>query len=221
MTPTEPTTLARLAPPAVPTFPAGSAPTVLPASAIRPASAARPDRLPLELWLIERFLDPPALTPAEAAGRITAYVYGNLVVLGALLAQIPSSAASTRGALTILAAGLSTFVAHAFADMLGRRVGHGHRSVLHAALASARESLPIVTSAIVPIGILAIGAWMNWSEAPVQLAAELFICARVGMIGATAERYRGRPSSRRFALVGVVIAIAAALVSLAKVFIAG
>jgi hypothetical protein len=201
MTPTEPLTLARLH--------------------TNPVSPIRPERLTLELMLIERFLDPPVLTPAEASGRITAYVYGNLVVLGAMLALIPSTAASTQGALTILAAALSTFVAHAFADMLGRRVGHGHRSVLHAAIAAARESLPIMTAAIVPIGILAVGAWMNWSEAPMQLAAELFICVRVGMIGATAERFRGRPSSRRFVLVGVVIAIAAALVSLAKVFIAG
>jgi hypothetical protein len=204
MTPTEPVTLARPTSSTDPTVP-------LP----------RLERPTLELILLERFLNPRVLTPAEASGRITAYVYGNLVVLGAMLALIPSTAASTQGALTILAAGLSTFVAHAFADMLGRRVGHGHRSVVHAALASARESLPIVTSAIVPIGILAIGAWMNWSEAPVQLAAELFICVRVGMIGATAERYRGRPSSRRFVLVGVAIAIAAALVSLAKVIIAG
>jgi hypothetical protein len=171
--------------------------------------------------LIERFLDPPVLTPAEASGRITAYVYGNLVVLGATLALIPSTAASTQGALTIFAAALSTFVAHAFADMLGRRVGHGHRSVVHAAIAAARGSLPIMTAAIVPIGILAAGAWMNWSDAPMRLAAELFICVRVGMIGATAERFRGRPSSRRFVLVGLAIAIAAALVSLAKVFIAG
>lgn len=185
------------------------------------ASVASPGPSSLGLLLLEHYLDPPVLTPQEASGRITAYVYGNLVVLGALLAMVPSTAASTQGALAIVAAGLSTFVAHAFADLLGRRVGHGHRSVVHAALAAGRDSLPIVTSAIVPIGILAVGAWIGWSEAPVQLAAELFICVRIGMIGATAERFRGRPSSRRFVLVGVAIAVAAALVSLMKVMIAG
>jgi hypothetical protein len=195
-------------------------PLVLEAS--REHHARDPDRpgLDVGLLLLERYLNPPVLTPAEASGRITAFVYGNLVVLGAMLALIPAAAASTQGALTILAAGLSTFVAHAFADLLGRRVGHDHRSIAHAALAAARESMPIVTAAIVPIGILAAGAWMNWSEAPVQLAAELFVCARIGMIGAAAERYRARPSSHRLVLVGVAIAVAAAVVSLAKVVIA-
>jgi len=169
---------------------------------------------PHRWWM---FWETAPLSRLEASGRITAYVYGNLVVLGALLTLLPEAALSWHGALTIMAAGVSTFVAHAFADLLGRRVGHGHRSVVSAALAAARDSLPIVTAAIVPIGMLAGGAWMLWPGSGVQLAAELFICARIGLIGATAERFRGRPSSRRFVFVGVGIAVASSLVAIAKV----
>ena len=169
---------------------------------------------PHRWWMV---WETPPLTRQDASARITAYVYGNLVILGALLTLQSEAALSWHGALTILAAGLSTFVAHAFADLLGRRVGHDHRSVLSAALAAARDSRPIVTAAIVPIGMLAAGAWLHWPSSGVQLAAELFICARIGLIGATAERFRGRPSSHRFVLVGVGIAVAAALVAVAKV----
>jgi hypothetical protein len=165
-------------------------------------------------------LQPPILTLAQASARITAYVYGNIVVLGALLSMTPDAAVSTAGALTIVAAGVSTFIAHSFAEMMGHRVAHGSRSVVRAALTAMRGSLPIVSSAIVPIGLLAIGGWLGWPNAPVHLAAALFICARIGLIGATAERFRGRPSSRRFVIVGIVIGASAAAVAIAKVLVA-
>ena len=187
-------------------------------------SIPRPDAeapTTLAMRVALRYLDPPILTAAEASGRITAFVYGHLVVLGALLALLPTTAVSGQGALTIVGAGLSTFIAHAFADMLGRRIGHGHRSVLGALLGAARHSLPIVTAMIAPIGVLAVGGWLGGDETLVQLGAELLICVRIGMIGATAERFRGRPSSHRFVLVGVGIALAAASVSIAKVAIGG
>jgi hypothetical protein len=211
MTPPELTTLERRLVPA----PATTAST--------PTIPAQPtDRPPtVVLRLAQRYLDPPILNAAEASRRITAFVYGHLVVLGALLALLPTTAVSGQGALTILGAGLSTFIAHAFADMLGRRIGHGHRSVLGALLAAARHSLPIVTAMLVPIGVLAIGGWFEIDETLVQLAAELVICVRIGMVGATAERFRGRPSSHRFVLVGVGIALAAATVSIAKVALGG
>lgn len=157
----------------------------------------------------------------EATARIGAYVYGNLVVLGALLAMTPSTAVSVHGALTVLAAGLSTFVAHAFADLLAHRVGHGHRSVLHAAAHAVRSSLPVVTSTLLPIAVLGLGAWLDWAAAPTALAADFAVCARIGLVGAAAERFRGAPSSRRLVLVGVAIAGLAAAVAVAKVLLAG
>jgi hypothetical protein len=198
---------------------ADSSPTI----SASPTIPAKPTDVPptLILRVAQRYLDPPILSATEASGRITAFVYGHLVVLGAMLALLPTTAVSGQGALTILGAGLSTFIAHAFADMLGRRIGHGHRSVLGAINGAARHSLPILTAMIAPIGVLAVGGWLGGDETLVQLGAELLICVRIGMVGATAERFRGRPSSHRFVLVGVGIAVAAASVSIAKVAIGG
>jgi hypothetical protein len=204
---------------------ADSSPTISAPPAIpeKPTIPAKPTDVPptLILRVAQRYLDPPILSATEASGRITAFVYGHLVVLGAMLALLPTTAVSGQGALTILGAGLSTFIAHAFADMLGRRIGHGHRSVLGAIGGAARHSLPILTAMIAPIGVLAVGGWLGGDETLVQLGAELLICVRIGMVGATAERFRGRPSSHRFVLVGVGIAVAAASVSIAKVAIGG
>ncbi|MHA7192102.1 hypothetical protein ACX80N_17605 [Arthrobacter sp. MDT2-16] len=142
-----------------------------------------------------------------------------MTVLGAMLVLVPGAAVSSAGALIVLAACLSTFLAHAFSDLLSELVGHDQHSILITAGTAMRGSVPIVTAAVVPLGLLTIGAWAGWLEPQTQLAAQLFICVRIGMIGAFAERLRGQTSSPRIALLGVGIAIAAAVIAVAKLAI--
>ncbi|RKR75121.1 hypothetical protein [Frondihabitans australicus] len=170
---------------------------------------------------LARLLSRRPLRFADATARLSAYVYGNLVVLAALLALSPSDAVSRRGAIAVLAAGASTFVAHSFADLLAHRVGHGHRSVVHAALHAARTSLPIATSALAPVAALACGDLLGWSDPVSAAIAELLVCSRIGLVGAAAERFRGVPSSRRVVVVGIMIGVAAGMVAVAKTVIAG
>ncbi len=60
------------------------------------------------------------LRPDNAASRISAYIYGNILVLTALVPVV--TAHKHVGILVVLATAASTFVAHSFAETVGDSV---------------------------------------------------------------------------------------------------
>jgi hypothetical protein len=96
---------------------------------------------------------------------------------------------------------------------------HAPSTTRAAAATAARDSMPILSAAVVPLALLATGAWAGWSQPVTQLAAELFVCVRIGTIGALAERLRGRASSPRLVLIGVALSVVAAAISVAKLVV--
>jgi len=62
------------------------------------------------------------LSPEDAAARISAYVYGNMVVLAALASLDLDAMTSGHAALVVAGVAASTFLAHAVADGIGRRL---------------------------------------------------------------------------------------------------
>jgi len=62
----------------------------------------------------------------DAKQRTTAYVYGNLLVLAAILSVTEEDVDSNRAFWIVLGTAISTFVAHVFAEAMGRRSDRRH-----------------------------------------------------------------------------------------------
>ncbi|MDV8022823.1 hypothetical protein [Rhodococcus sp. IEGM 1330] len=165
------------------------------------------------------------LEPARAARRLSAYVYGNILVLAAVAASTPSSIEQGTAAVLVLATAVTTFLAHVFADFVASsQIPESHGDATDEqrtfkAVEELRDAVPILSSGTVPALMLALG-WLSvlpgqWSE----LLAGGVIVVRIATIQLVTERIRGNPLTFRAILGGLATAAIAALIVLAKVFL--
>jgi len=176
--------------------------------------AVQQDRRPL--WARKHPLD-----LEDAATRTTAYVYGNILVLAALVILTPADIESGRAFWIVIGTAVSTYLAHVFAETLGGLVRHPATSpvTLRSALLLARESWPVLTSGLLPAAILAVG-WLEIIPAATSLLlAEAVVLLRIAGTGIVVARLRNEPSSVRIILVGVAVGVVGALISLLKVYL--
>jgi hypothetical protein len=184
--------------------------------ALTPAGPG-PRRKPL--WARRRPLD-----LADAAQRTTAYVYGNLLVLAALVALSGDEVESGRAFWIVLGTAVSTFVAHVFAEAMGASVRNAAEPepadpTVRDAWELARESYPILTSGFLPAVIIALG-WLEILPAdPALYIADAVILFRIASTGIIVARLRNEPSSLRIILLGIGVAVVAGLISLLKVYL--
>jgi hypothetical protein len=141
----------------------------------------------------------------RAAARVSAYLYGDVLVLAALIALAPADLTRAKGVTYVLGTAVSTFVAHVLADALGLSIRSGHvtRGVL---LHEVRDALPIVSAAVGPALLMVPALTGTWST---SLALDLAVAVtvlRLAALGWVVGRVRGRrPSVRTFAA-GLVLA---------------
>ncbi|OZC95482.1 hypothetical protein CH275_27350 [Rhodococcus sp. 06-235-1A] len=165
------------------------------------------------------------LEPARAARRLSAYVYGNILILAAVAASTPGSIEHGTAAVLVLATALTTFLAHVFADFVaGSQIPEAHGVVTDEqrkfkAVEELRDAVPILSSGTVPALMLALG-WL--SVLPTQWAELLgggVIVVRIATIQMVTERIRGNALTFRAVLGGLATAVVAALIVLAKVLL--
>ncbi|KRC66383.1 hypothetical protein ASE12_17420 [Aeromicrobium sp. Root236] len=153
----------------------------------------------------------------EAADRISAYVYGNILVLSSLIVLYNKDVRSGAGLAIVLGTAVSTFAAHAYSEWLGSAVREGGHASLPVVL---RDSLPIMSAASGPAVFMAVGAF-EWLPAKVCLElAEAWVIARIAATGFALGRLQGRPvtaitwiaslalAAVAFAIVGLKLALA-------------
>ncbi|MGK8506951.1 hypothetical protein ACRS5S_02495 [Nocardia asiatica] len=151
----------------------------------------------------------------NAASRISAYIYGNVLILAALIPVTPS--AEDVGILVVLGTALSTFIAHAFAEGVGQSVRQTRALTPQERWADLRDSLPILSSAVLPSVILA-GAAIRWVEPrTAQVLAESAMLVRIGGIVFVIGRLHGERPHRSTMLGAVLLACAATTVVAVKV----
>lgn len=155
----------------------------------------------------------------EAEHRTTAYVYGNLLVLAAVLAVPPDDVVSGRAFWIVGGTAVSTFVAHVFAESMGAAVRAKDDVTLHDMVGLVRGSLPVLTSGGIPCVILLLG-WLGMLPETLALTlAEALLLLRIAGTGIVVARLRDERSSVRLFLIGVVVAVVGALVSALKVYL--
>ncbi|CAG7608232.1 hypothetical protein ACVH9Z_19245 [Rhodococcus opacus] len=174
-------------------------------------------------WDLPRLLNRPPLisdeplSPDHAASRISAYIYGNILVLAALIPVTKSQ--ETLGIAIVVGAALSTFLAHVFAESVGQTLRLGRSLSSTERLRELRDSVPVLTSAVVPAVILGT-ALLGWLEPrTAQLTAEIVMIARIGSISYVISRLRRERVTNGTHLAAFGLAVIATIIVVIKVFL--
>ncbi|HEY2792836.1 MAG TPA: hypothetical protein VGJ28_10790 [Micromonosporaceae bacterium] len=167
---------------------------------------------------IARYRADPDVARREAAQRVSAYVYGNILVFAALVPLETGVVTSGRAVLIVLGVAVSTFIAHIFAELLGGAIEHDPDAEDDDDWWSRlRGSVPIVSSATVPAALL-VAAWIGWIPATAAtLASEIYVMVRLAFIGIVVARLSNTGSFTRTLLAGLAAAGVAAAISILKV----
>jgi len=159
------------------------------------------------------------LDVVRARRRTSAFVYGNITVLGAVVAVGAGAVHDGTAVLAVLATALTTFVAHVVADVVSSRVTSGPDAPPHPeheVREELRDATPIATSGTLPAVVLALG-WLTALDAgAAQLLAALVVVARLALTGVVVQRLSGRPASPAALWGGVALAALSAVVAVVK-----
>lgn len=150
------------------------------------------------------------IEPARAESRMSAYVYGEILVLAATAGVTWDEIRSGNALLVLLGTVLSTYIAHALADIVGAALsGHSLAGMVRHEL---RDSLP-VASAGAPSLILLGASALGW---PAAVWAQSLACAvlivRLGLTGLVYRRLHSGISVQRGVRFGLAVALVAAVV---------
>lgn len=148
------------------------------------------------------------LSREEAASRTTAFVYGNILVIAALVALHPDDLQGPKGVTYVLGTAVSTFVAHVLAEAVGFRVRSDAHPRPSAVVHELRDAVPIASSATLP-ALLMITALLDWMDTTnaLQLAIAATV-VRLAGLGWVVGRFRRERASWRTFLSGILLAAA-------------
>lgn len=168
------------------------------------------------------------LPPHRAASRLSAYVYGNILVLASVAVANGHTIDEGTAALLVVGTGITTYIAHVFADVIAHATipeGHGQSAdtdpgeFRESVLDELRDAVPIVSSASWPAIILALG-WLDAVPTQVaQLVAGGIVVIRIASIEIVSERVRGNRLTFRVLVAGLVTAALAAVIVVAKTYV--
>lgn len=154
----------------------------------------------------------------RARHRTSAFVYGNITVLGALVAVDPHAVETGHGAIAVGATAVATLIAHIAADLVSERVRPDHvpRKPREEVTEELRDATPIATSGGIPVLFLLLG---TLGILPPNIALWIGIAVVVGrlaMTGVVTERLSGRSASPAALWGGIVLAVISAVVAVGK-----
>ncbi|MFT4086390.1 MAG: hypothetical protein QM658_04430 [Gordonia sp. (in: high G+C Gram-positive bacteria)] len=169
--------------------------------------------------LFNRAGDP--LPVSRVRSRLVAYVYGNVLTLAAVAVLTPEGIHSGHAAWVVFGAGLTTFLAHIFAEFVAHATiatGGTDDDARHELLQDIRDALPILSSASVPTLALILG-WLGWLPTVWSLAvAGGVIVLRLASIPIVSARVRGEAVTPQVLIAGLLTALLALAVVVAKIF---
>src|SRR5215217_5933309 len=157
-------------------------------------------------WFSDRLLE-------RVRSRVGAYIYGNILVLAAILATSPESIAHWTAVIFVVATTATTFLAHVVAHRIGQAIGRTDDEALRVHLAQeARDAVPIMTAGTGPAVLLAAVGWLPPGLA--LLLAVAYVVLRLAGMRIIVRRISGYSSPRAgrwsgFVLAGISVVIAA------------
>jgi small-conductance mechanosensitive channel len=156
------------------------------------------------------------LDAERTATRVSAYLYGDVLVLASLIALNPSDLTGTTGLAYVLGAALSTYLAHVLAEVVGLGIRGGEGSSKAVLRHELRDALPIASAASGP-AVLMVAALLGWWTPGTALTLALGVTtARLAVLGWVIGYLRGEPPSPRTFLAGIVLALTGATIAALK-----
>ena len=151
---------------------------------------------------------------ARAESRVSAYVYGNVLVLAAVAGASPAAVASGAAVAIVAGTVLSTYVAHVLAHSIGSLFG-GH-ALGTSVREHLRDAVPIISSGATPAALLGATA-LGWSPALLgQALASVIVLGRIAATGIVYRRLREDVPVRRAWTVGATAAAVAGVTVVLK-----
>ncbi|MCU1532872.1 MAG: putative integral rane protein [Arthrobacter sp.] len=162
-------------------------------------------------WSLRRFLRGllhGPLPAEDAARRVSAFVYGDVLVLAALVALDPEDLNGPKAVAYVVGTGVSTFVAHVLAESVGFGVRTDQSLTREHLRHELRDSLPIISATSLP-ALLMIAALLGWLETVSALQLGIGVTVfRLAALGWVVGHLRRRRASGRTFLSGVLLALA-------------
>lgn len=160
----------------------------------------------------------PPLPVEDYASRISAYVYGNILVLTALLPMNRATDVAHAG-LVVIGTSLSTFVAHAFAESVGRSARSGRPLTSGERIGELRDSVPVLTSGLVPAVLVGMGG-LDLLELNLALVlAEIWVVTRIAGIAFVITRLRGERPNRGTLVASIALSLVALVIVVVKLLV--
>ncbi|MBB5628061.1 hypothetical protein [Sphaerisporangium krabiense] len=158
-----------------------------------------------------------ALPREQAAARISAYVYGNIIIFAAIVPMTRDDVAHGHALQLVSGVAFSTFLAHVFAELIGHNARSDDTPTRAVIRHELRDAGPIATTAFVPCLLMA-AAWAGWLPGMTAIvASDVYLLLRLALVGLIVERLRSSRASARTLLAGPALAAVAAAIALLKV----
>ncbi|HEY5848492.1 MAG TPA: hypothetical protein VIT42_17045 [Microlunatus sp.] len=149
--------------------------------------------------------------------RTSAYVYGNVLVLAAVVQNNESTIASGRAVIIVLVTMITTYLAHVLAHDVAEHIGRSPDEQQTHLRAELRDAVPIVSSGLPPVLVLGLGA-LGWLDTELaQILAALIVVVRLAITGWVIGRISAEHAPRRSVWSGVVLAVAGLIIAILKV----
>ena len=176
-------------------------------------SSPRPPRLPRWLRSSED------LPLARSRTRISSYLYGNILVLGAVVASSPASILQGTAVIIVAATTLTTFLAHMVAHGVAQQLGRTEADAQAHLRQELRDAVPILTSGTIPVIMLALGALTVLTPQWAEIIASGVLVARIAFTGILVERMSGKRPSLGVAWTGLTLAAVSLVLVAVKVLL--
>jgi len=166
------------------------------------------------------------LPPDRARARLSAYVYGTLLALAAVVVVDPPAIEDGTAVLIVVGTTATTFLAHVFAEIVAHRVivdsedDRPDRVRARAALEELRDALPIASSGAFPAFFLALGWLGALSTAWAYVLAGAGPIVRIAVAEVAVQRLQNRPMTMQLVLGALVTATVATAIVAIKVAVA-
>jgi hypothetical protein len=159
------------------------------------------------------------ITGEQAAARLSAYIYGNIIIFAALVPLGEDDVKHGHGVQLILGVAVSTYLAHVFAEIIGHAARAGESMTRAEIVHELKDSRPVASSGVLPALLLG-AASAHWMSASVALLiSEIYLLVRLALVGFMIERFRAERASFRTLIGGLALAAVAAGISLLKVLL--
>jgi hypothetical protein len=163
-------------------------------------------------------VDAHRLNAHRAESRVSAYVYGDVLVLAATVGVSAGAIRSGAAVLVVVGTMISTYIAHVLADVVGAVFGGD--PLRAALLAELRDSVPVLSAGSPSVVLLGAAAF-GWPPAVwAQSIAAAFLIARIAAIGLVYRRFHATISLPRALAFGVLAAVAATAAAAVKLAVA-